>query len=108
METTQSITKIPSAGAPSPVHEQPQKEAQPRPVSAVQASLEEVVKRLSDAMSANNMHLSFSVDDSSGRVVVRVTDERTGKMVRQIPSEDVLRIAKNIRAMLGILYDHSA
>jgi flagellar protein FlaG len=66
------------------------------------------VKQLSEAMSTSNMHLSFSVDDSSGKVVVRVTDEKTGKVVRQIPSEDAVRIAKNIRAMLGILYDHSA
>jgi flagellar protein FlaG len=107
METTRSITIITSAGAPGTVQEQPQKDTQPKQPLVEQVNVQEVVKQLSEAISTNNMHLSFSVDGSSGKVVVRVTDEKTGQLVRQIPSDDVLRIAKNIRAMLGILYDHS-
>jgi flagellar protein FlaG len=107
METTQTISKIPSTGAMAALQEQQQKEAEPRPAPTRQANLEEVVKRLSDAMSTSNMQLSFSTDSSSGKVIVRVTDTKTGQVIRQIPSEDVLRIAKNIQALLGILYDHS-
>jgi flagellar protein FlaG len=41
--------------------------------------------------------LQFRVDDDSGRVVVSVRDAETGELIRQIPSDAALRIAKSIQ-----------
>jgi flagellar protein FlaG len=41
--------------------------------------------------------LDFRIDESTGRTVVTVTDAETGELVRQIPSEELLRLAR----MLG-------
>lgn len=44
--------------------------------------------------------LSFAVDDATGIVVVSVRDPNSGELIRQMPSEEVLRIASNL-AMHG-------
>jgi len=40
--------------------------------------------------------LSFSVDDTTGIVVVAVRDPSSGELIRQMPSEEALRIASNL------------
>lgn len=40
--------------------------------------------------------LSFSVDDATGIVVVSVRDPNSGELIRQMPSEEALRIASNL------------
>jgi uncharacterized FlaG/YvyC family protein len=37
--------------------------------------------------------------------VIRVSNTATGEVIRQIPSEDVLRMAHQIDALKGILYN---
>ena len=44
-----------------------------------------------------NRHLSFSVDDKSERTIVSVVDQSSGDVIRQIPSEEILRIAEKIK-----------
>lgn len=41
-------------------------------------------------------NLNFSIDDSSGQVVVKVIDGDSGEVVRQIPSEEVLKLAARL------------
>jgi flagellar protein FlaG len=50
-----------------------------------------------------NRYLEFRVDQDSGRTVVTVRDKTTGEVVRQIPSEEVLRLAHNLGGKLGTL-----
>ena len=42
--------------------------------------------------------LSFSIDEVTGRTVVSIRDPATGKLIRQVPSEDALRIARHLHA----------
>ena len=41
--------------------------------------------------------LKFSVDETSGRLVITVTDSETGDLIRQIPAKEVLAVANLIR-----------
>lgn len=66
----------------------------------------EEVKQAVEARAPNS--LAFSIDDSSGKVIVKVTDVATGEMVRQIPSEEMLDIARSIDKMQGILLKEKA
>ncbi|AHL75192.1 flagellar protein FlaG [Stutzerimonas stutzeri] len=52
--------------------------------------------------------LSFSVDDSTGDVVVRVIDGESGKIVRQIPSEEILRLTERLDEMRSLLFEAKA
>jgi uncharacterized FlaG/YvyC family protein len=38
-------------------------------------------------------------------MVVTVTDKESGKVINQIPSEAVLKVAHSMTALKGILYD---
>ncbi len=56
----------------------------------------------------NERDLSFSFDNSTGFYVTKVMTESSGEVVRQVPSEEMLRIARNIDQMRGRLVDTSA
>ena len=43
--------------------------------------------------------LSFSVDDSTGETIITVIDSKTDEVVRQIPSEYVVRLAQNLNEL---------
>jgi len=56
----------------------------------------------------NIMHdknLNFSVHQASGQVMVTVTDETTGEVIREIPSSELLNLAARLDEMVGILFD---
>ncbi|WP_312484355.1 flagellar protein FlaG [Stutzerimonas nitrititolerans] len=53
-------------------------------------------------------NLDFSVDDSSGQFVVKVMDGDSGKMIRQIPSEELLRLSEQLDNMRSLLFKAEA
>lgn len=50
---------------------------------------------------ASNRSLEFQVDDSTQKVVVKIIDSKTGDLVRQIPSEDMLEFVKRMQELEG-------
>ncbi|MBN1898650.1 MAG: flagellar protein FlaG [Spirochaetes bacterium] len=52
-----------------------------------------------------NKRLKFSIDENSKRIVVKVIDSETDKVVREIPPEEVLRFVANLHKFLGIFVD---
>lgn len=56
--------------------------------------------------------LSFMMDETSGRSIVKVMDKSTDQLIRQIPSEELLKVAQDIKRLqeemgqsLGFLID---
>jgi flagellar protein FlaG len=49
--------------------------------------------------------VQFSIDSASGRTVVSVRDADTGDVIRQIPSEEALRLAQSLGAQSSSLLD---
>ena len=60
-----------------------------------------VVEKLNRQIQSLQRELSFSVDEDSGRTVVRVLDSQTNEVVRQIPSEEVLKLARQLDIILS-------
>ena len=50
----------------------------------------------------------FSIDRDTNMVIVKIKDKETGEIIRQIPPEVVLKIAKSIEEFLGLLLDERA
>lgn len=76
-----------------------------------QLSAEQVKKtvdELNDAMEQVGTSLTFSVDKDTGRTVVKVVDRKTGEIVRQIPSEEMVRLSQRIAQLMGVLFDDEA
>lgn len=63
--------------------------------------MNEFVQTLSNA-------LDFSVDKETGQTVVKVVDKATGDVIKQIPSEEMLAIAKAIDKVKGLLIQQKA
>ncbi len=83
--------------------------SQPPPPPPERAKVEQIVKeikQLVDPIVANG--LNFSIDDSTGKTIVRITDGETGEMIRQIPSEEMLAIAESLDRMQGLLLRQEA
>ncbi len=51
------------------------------------------VHAINNAMHIRSIGVQFHVDDASDRTVVRVVDRDSGTLIRQIPSEEALRLS---------------
>jgi flagellar protein FlaG len=49
--------------------------------------------------------LHFQKDEASNRFVVNVTDLATGDIIRSLPGDAVLRIARQLESFKGIIFD---
>jgi flagellar protein FlaG len=64
--------------------------------AAPEPSLEDAASRMEQYVASVGRSLQFRVDEDSGQVVVSVRDPSTGELIRQIPSEDALKIAEQL------------
>ena len=67
------------------------------------SELEESVRTANERLAARHQQVALGVE--SGTVIVTVTDAKSGQVVRQIPTEEALRITRNIDELTGILVD---
>ncbi|KAF2961454.1 flagellar protein FlaG [Fervidobacterium sp. 2310opik-2] len=47
----------------------------------------------------------FKIDKDTNMVVIKIKDPDTGEIIRQIPPELAVKLAKNIQELLGVLMD---
>lgn len=71
-------------------------------------SVEEAVSSIREFAQSIQRNLNFSLDDSTGRVVVKVTDSVFGEVIRQIPSEEALRLAESLDEVRSLLFKAEA
>lgn len=74
----------------------------------VRENLSAAISMLNKQMEASKRGLGFSYDDSKQTAVVKVTDANSGEVVRQIPTEQVLKMAHQIDEFKGMLYNKVA
>lgn len=53
----------------------------------------------------NNVDLNFSVHSASGKIMVTVVNEDTGKVIREIPSRELLDLAAKLEEFIGLIFD---
>ena len=76
--------------------------------SPLEQRLEDVVKEVNEFIKPINNSLQFSIDDGTGTTVVKVIDAETDKVIKQIPSEEMLALAKAIGQLKGLLVKQQA
>lgn len=76
-------------------------------------TLQQAVDTVNKAVALQKRSLSFSFDDDSGRSVIKVIDYNTDEVIRQIPSEELLKVAQDIKRLqdemgqsVGLLIDN--
>ncbi|WP_417706748.1 flagellar protein FlaG [Pseudomonas sp.] len=70
--------------------------------------VEDAVATIQEFVQSVRRSINFAVDDGSGRVVVKVTDAGSGDVIRQIPSEEALKLAENLSEVRSLLFQAEA
>lgn len=85
------------------------------PVAATPASKEAdanklklAVQEMEKFVQSVKRNLEFSIDETSGTVVVKVIASDTGEVVRQLPSEEALKLADNLSTAGAVLFKGKA
>ena len=111
-----SVKRVPSANVPSSVAPKVD------PLRAIEAndgvkasSINELAQGQQDYKQAVNeinsvlkkipTTLHFQKDEASNRFIVNVTDISTGEVIRSLPGDAVLRIARQLESLKGIIFD---
>jgi flagellar protein FlaG len=58
--------------------------------------LKQAVSQLNDYVQTIQRDLQFSIDKESGIMVVKVIDTKSEKVIRQIPAEETLKLARSL------------
>jgi flagellar protein FlaG len=74
-------------------------------ISGVVDDIREAIDTLNDALAKSPTKAIISRDDQLNRFIVKIADERSGEVIREIPSEAVLKFARNLREIKGLLFD---
>ncbi|HLA33277.1 MAG TPA: flagellar protein FlaG [Rhodocyclaceae bacterium] len=76
------------------------------------SDIAEAMQRATDDLrrrvSAVAPELNFSVDEESGRSIIKIVDPATKEVIRQIPSEEALQMSKGINSLQGLLLRQTA
>lgn len=109
-----------AAVKPQPVPEKPRavkhQEVQPQRLEGEAAeragiSAEQAAKAFEAFLQQSQSDLSFLVDESTGRTYFKIVDSKTKQVIRQVPSEEILAMARKLRelgdpkAASGVLVD---
>ena len=71
--------------------------------------LQDAVQRLNDFTSNNTeRNLSFSLDETTQKMVVTVRDVKTLEVIKQMPTEEALAVSRQIESMLGLILNDKA
>lgn len=78
------------------------------PTSGSDTPLDKTLEQLNDSMQAWSTGMRFDVDEEAQRIVVSIVDSSTGEVLRTVPSEAVIRVAKMIVQLQGGAIDTHA
>lgn len=91
-------TPAPAGGEPSLLPAAPGDTAETAATPVPASQLQQAVGELNRYVAGSRTDLQFRVDEEVGRVVVSIVDSESGQVLRQMPSEDALRIARYLES----------
>jgi len=69
--------------------------------------LEDVVAELNDISGIYDVRLSFDLDKTLAKNVIKIIDNETNRVIRQIPPEEALRIRNSLYEMRGVILNEN-
>lgn len=80
-----------------------------QPGAAAPASqLDDALHSINKSMQSLSQEIQFSIDPDTDRTIVKVVDQRTHEVIRQMPSAEALEIAKALDRLQGLLIRQEA
>lgn len=71
-------------------------------------AVREAAQQISEFLRKSAPSIEFVVDDAAQNVIVRIVDAETKRLIRQIPSEEALAIARALHRQGGLLVSQKA
>lgn len=100
--------KIPRPGDRDTATVTEDKQAKPenrKRAQATQEELQDTLDQLNSAVSAFHRSVRFNLHHDSGQVQVNVVNTDSGKVIREIPSNEMMDMAQRIHDFIGVLLD---
>jgi flagellar protein FlaG len=66
-----------------------------------------VAESLEEYMEILKTSIGFSINESTNRIVVTVTNKDTNEIIRQIPTEEMLALQEKMKELTGIIFSKS-
>lgn len=104
--TADAATPAARAAAATPAPGTPATTATATAGTGSMDALKDAVGRIN--ASVHGQSLEFSIDEDSKRTIVKVVDAATKEVVRQMPTEEALQIAKSLDKAMGLLIRQQA
>lgn len=79
--------------------------SQPTSLAQEKQDVEKAAKAIQQFVTPLNNSLQFSVDQDSGRTVVKVIDSATHTVIKQFPSEEAIALSKALDKITGLLVE---
>lgn len=76
-----------------------------RPPSLSDDQVHAAAQTIGEALGIINQGLRVRIDESTNRVITQIINRDTNEIIRQIPSEELLDVAKRLRELVGVLFD---
>jgi flagellar protein FlaG len=112
-----SIRTLGEAGAPGPILRRSDagtpgqdrgRDAAPAAPAVDVRDLERAIGAVNQMLDPLARGLQFSLDESTGVTVVKLVDKETNQVLRQIPSKEMLSIARALDRVQGLLVNAKA
>lgn len=110
-----AATVTPAAGVSAsrdtttaPATEDPKKVEAAANATPSREQLDKAVGEVKKALAPVARNLQFSIDDETGRTIVKVVDATTNEVIRQFPSEELLAITHSIDKLSGLFVKQKA
>ena len=69
--------------------------------------LNETMRNLENVISQFNRRFKISLDESINRIVIKVIDADTDKVIREIPPREIQHLLANLKEMMGLLVNET-
>ena len=96
----QAVSNVQAAPRPQVTDSQA---AQAVPGKPTPEQVQQAVGKINDVVRAVNPGVEFSVENDFRTVIVSVVDKGTNEVIRQIPSDDAINIARSLEVLQGLL-----
>ena len=74
-------------------------------IASVAQELDDAITVLNESLAKTPTKAMISRDETLNRFVVKIADKQSGEIVREIPSEALLKFARQLKELKGILFD---
>jgi flagellar protein FlaG len=81
-----------------------QVESSPESPAVDRKAIEQAAAKIQESIVQVDASLKIEIDSDIHRVVVKVINNQSGEVIRQIPSQEMVEIAKRLDAIQGLLF----